>query len=1158
MPYFDEAQLEQSIIDLFGQEDYRYTPGGNIVREQSDVLLRDDLVDFLKAQYKRESITDIEVQTAIKKIESEAGTLYENNRQVMRYLMDGFTIKRENPTKAPLFINPIDFDKPRRNIFRLVNQLEIQGEELRRPDAIVYVNGLPVVVMEFKSAIKEDTTIENAYTQLTVRYRQDIPQLFKYNAFVVISDGVNNKFGSLFSPYEFFYAWRKIEKTDKGSDGINSLLTMVHGLFRKERLVEVLHNFIFFPDDSNDEKKIVCRYPQYFAATSLLDNILSHSHLNADGDGKGGTYFGATGCGKSLTMLFLARLLMRNKQLGSPTIVLITDRTDLDDQLSKQFLTAKKFIGDETIVQIDSRDNLGKMLEGRTSGGVFLTTIQKFSDDINLLSNRANIICISDEAHRSQTGLGQHIRVTVDGVERKYGFAKYLRDSLPNATYVGFTGTPIDPSIEVFGPIVDSYTMIEAVSDEITRRIVYEGRAAKVILDSEKAKEIERYYSKCATEGANEHQIEESKKAMTRMDVILNDPQLIHNIAADFVAHYEKRVSEGSSVRGKAMIVCSTRQIAYSLYRAILQIRPEWEEVKACSEGEQLTEKEQEKIFPMPRLMMVMTTNKDDEAPLRKILSSDPYKKKLDEQFKEEKSNFRVAIVVDMWITGFDVPCLDTMYCFKPLQQHTLIQTISRVNRVYPGKDKGLIVDYLGIKSNMNVALKRYGGGDLDTTSVETMDKSVKLVKDELDILRRMFHTFDRTPYFNGTPLEQLDCLNRAAEFVQKTKEVENQFMGHTRKMRSAYNICLNSDQLSQLEDDDIHFFIAVRAIIYKMTKGSAPDAAQMNRRVSAMIKEALISQEVEEITKVGVKQEKEIDLLSEEYMERLKRIQLPNTKVKLMERLLRQVIDNLKKVNKTRGVDFTKRLNAIIEKYNDRSDNTTLANEVIDEVVRQMAELLKEVNAEKKSGDELGISFEEKAFFDILKSVAIKYDFYDNLSTVDSKFNDERLVSLAKEIKLIVDDKSQYTDWAQRTDIKAELKVAVIVALAKAKYPPFTNDEVFKEILEQAENFKKNAPATPRKLENVEDDRDVRNLIYQRLLIAPETSDGDIQVEVMKMYAERYPDMQILDWMRIIRDYTPMVREAAKQPTRIVQMQQQKQYGMVAEREDEYNKIEE
>ena len=1187
MAYFDEAQLEQSIIDLFVGEDYTYTAGGDIERDPGDVLLRGDLEAFLRQQYKRQGITDIEVQTAIKVLESEVGTLYENNRQVMRCVMDGFTIKRQvgadlqhvgadlqsAPTKPRLFINPVDFAHPRKNIFRIVNQLEIVGEELRRPDAIVYVNGLPVVVMEFKSAIKEDTTIENAYTQLTVRYRQDIPGLFKYNAFVVISDGVNNKFGSLFAPYDFFYAWRKIEKTDKPKDGINSLLTMVHGLFRKERLVEVLHNFIYFPDDSRTEEKIVCRYPQYFAATSLLENILRHSYLNPGGDGKGGTYFGATGCGKSFTMLYLARLLMRSKELGSPTILLITDRTDLDDQLSKQFLRAKKFVGDDTITQIESREKLGEMLRGRTSGGVFLTTIQKFSDDIDLLSDRANIVCISDEAHRSQTGLGQHIRVTADGVERKYGFAKYLRDSLPNATYVGFTGTPIDPSLEVFGPIVDSYTMIEAVSDEITRRIVYEGRAAKVILDSKKAEEIERYYHQCAEEGANEHQIEESKKAMTRMDVILNDPKLIRNIAEDFVAHYEKRVSEGSSVRGKAMIVCSSREIAYNLYKAVLNLRPDWDKVQECSEGESLTEKEREKILPMPRLMMVITSNKDDEAPLRKILSSEPYKKKLDDQFKEPKSNFRIAIVVDMWITGFDVPSLDTMYCFKPLQQHTLIQTISRVNRVYPGKDKGLVVDYLGIKSNMNVALKRYGGGDLDTTSLETIERSVQLVKDELDILRRLFsrpygqerpgverHKFDRSPYFRGTPLEQLDCLNRAAEFAQLTKEQENLFMQHTRKMRSAYNICLNSDRLTRDEDDDIHFFIAVRAIVHKTTKGDAPDAARMNRHVASMIKEALISQEVEEITKVGVEQAKEIDLLSEEYFHRLQRIQLPNTKVKLMERLLRQVIDHLKKVNKTRGVDFTKRLNAIIEKYNDRSDNTTLANEVIDEVVSQMADLLKEVNAEKRAGDALGISFEEKAFFDILKSVAIKYDFYDNLSTVEAKFNDERLVALAKEIKAIVDDKSQYTDWAQRTDIKAELKVAVIVALAKAKYPPFTNDEVFKEILEQAENFKKNRPATLEAmpvtkktsdkrsalgtlrsakkaqtvqlipqgsmLTDVEADDDVRRLVHNMMELYEGTTIMNIVTECQKEYQECYFSMKGNDWRHLLRDYIRRVTE--------------------------------
>lgn len=1056
MAYFNEAQLEQSIIELFVQEDYEYTLGGDIERDPSDVLMRDDLKSFLQKQYAHQDITSIEIETVIKRIESEIGTLYENNKQVMRYVMNGFSIKRQDPSKPDLFINLIDFDKPKSNTFRIVNQLEIFGEALRRPDALVYVNGLPLVVMEFKSAIKEETTIENAYTQLTVRYRRDIPQLFKYNAFVVISDGVNNKFGSLFAPYDFFYAWRKVEQTDKSSDGINSLFTMVKGLFRKDRLVEVLHNFIYFPDQAHNEMKIVCRYPQYFAATSLLANILKHSHLNPEGDGKGGTYFGATGCGKSFTMLFLARLLMRNKSLCSPTIVLITDRTDLDDQLSKQFLKAKQYIGDETIMQIESREKLGELLRGRTSGGVFMTTIQKFSEDINLLSDRANIICISDEAHRSQTGIGQHVKVTVDGVQKKYGFAKYLRDSFPNATYVGFTGTPIDASIEVFGPVVDQYTMIEAVDDEITRRIVYEGRAAKVILDSEKAKQIEEYYNECEIEGANEHQIEESKKAMTRMDVILNDPKLLHNIAVDFIEHYETRVNEGSTVKGKAMFVCSSRPCAYNLYKAIIELRPEWANVQECCEGEELTEKERREISPMPKIMMVMTTDKDDEQSLRDILTSEPYKKKLDDQFKQDKSNFKIAIVVDMWITGFDVPSLDTMYCFKPLQQHTLIQTISRVNRVYPGKEKGLVVDYLGIKRNLNVALKKYGGGDLDTTSVETMEQSIKLTRDELDILRRMFNSFDRVPYFTGTALEQLDCLNRAAEFVQTTKEQENSFMAHAKRMRSSYNICCNSEQITKEEDDDIHFFIAVRAIVHKMTKGDAPDSAQMNRKVQDMIKEALISQEVEEITKVGVNETPEIDLLSDEYWERLERIKLPNTKVKLMEKLLRQVIDGIKKINKTKGIDFTKRLNAIIEKYNDRSDNTTLANEVIDEVVKQMADLLTDIKEEKQSGEQMGITYEEKAFFDILKAVAIKYDFYDNLSTVETKFNDERLIALAKEIKVIVDDKSQYTDWSQRYDIKAALKVAIIVALAKAKYPPFTNDEVFKEILEQAENFKK------------------------------------------------------------------------------------------------------
>ena len=584
MNNFNEAQLEQAFVELFKKEGYDYVQGGYIVRDSRDVILYDDLRKFLRENHKEEGITEDEINRAIAKIEtSEGGGVYAENVEAMRMIQLGFPLRRTDPNLPDIYINLINYEDVDKNIFKFVNQIAIDGDHLRIPDGIVFVNGLPLVVLEFKNAIKQNTTIENAYKQLTKRYRKDIPRLFRYNAFVVISDGVNNRMGSLFAPYEFFYGWNKAEATDSVLDGaFDSMFTMMHGLFRKDRLIDVVHNYIFLPDTPKHEDKIVCRYPQYFATTALYNNILRHSKLNPDGDGKGGTYFGATGCGKSYTMLFLVQQLMRSKQLSSPTIILITDRTDLDNQLAKTFLNATKFIGDKTIVQADSRETLGELLRGRTAGGVFLTTIQKFEEGTGLLSDRANIICISDEAHRSQAGLGMKTTLTDKGVKKKYGFAKYLRDSLPNATYVGFTGTPLDNTLDVFGPIVDRYTMTEAVADEITRKIVYEGRAAKVMIDSSKVKEIEKYYEQCRQEGASEYQIEESKKVMTRMDKILNDPDLLANIAADIVEHYEKRVDEGSTVLGKAMIVCSSREIAWNLYQAIAKLRPEWTEVKEC------------------------------------------------------------------------------------------------------------------------------------------------------------------------------------------------------------------------------------------------------------------------------------------------------------------------------------------------------------------------------------------------------------------------------------------------------------------------------------------------------------------------------------------------------------------------------------------------
>ncbi|MFN5621747.1 MAG: type I restriction endonuclease subunit R, partial [Flavobacteriales bacterium] len=855
---FTESQLEQAFIELLEKEAYTHLLGETIHRAPEEVLIKEEIKSFLFKKYEADAITIGEVESIVRDLERyPASDLYESNKAIMKMISDGFLLKREDRTKKDIFIQLLDFTIPENNIYKVVNQLEITGFQPRIPDVVVYVNGLPLVVLEFKSAIREEATIHDAYVQLTTRYTRDIPELFKYNAFCVISDGVNNKAGSLFAPYEFFYAWRRVEGLAKDVDGIESLYTMVQGMFNRTRLTDIVQNFIYLPDSSKKNEKIVCRYPQYYAARKLFENIKLNQRPK--GDGKGGTYFGATGCGKSFTMLYLTRLLMKSEHFASPTIVLITDRTDLDDQLSSQFTNAKNFIGDEKVVSVESRSDLRERLRGRNSGGVFLTTIHKFTEDTRLLTDRSNVICISDEAHRSQVNLDQKVRITADGVVKSYGFAKYLHDSLPNATFVGFTGTPIDATLDVFGEIVDSYTMTESVKDEITVRIVYEGRAAKVLLNNAKLQEIEEYYNRCAEEGSNEHQIEESKKAMAQMNAVLGDPSRLKDVAADFVEHYENRLKEGSTVKGKAMFVCSSRPIAWQFYQNLVELRPEWAEVKVSEDGAELNDKERKEIKPMPKMMPVMTRGKDDEKALYDLLGTSEDRKELDRQFKNAKSNFKIAIVVDMWLTGFDVPFLDTMYIDKPIQRHNLIQTISRVNRRYEGKEKGLVVDYIGIKKQMNQALAQYNKAD--SQNFEDIRESLVVVKDQLDLLQKLFHQFQTRAYFTGSPLEQLQTLNRASEYVQATQEMEKRFMFITKRMKAAYDICAGSGQITTREKDEIHFYLAVRSIVFKLTKGTAPDTAQMNARVKQMIEEAIQSEGVQEIYKLGDEGITEIDL---------------------------------------------------------------------------------------------------------------------------------------------------------------------------------------------------------------------------------------------------------------------------------------------------------
>lgn len=1045
MANFNEHALEMSIMELFKDEGYIHLNGSQIHRERTEVLLQDDLKQYLYNRYAKDGITPSEVDGILLMLRNISGTLYEANKAFYKLLCDGFILNREDRTQKDIYIELIDFDTPENNIFKAVNQFEIEGinNQLRIPDGIVFVNGIPVVVLEFKSAVKENTTIMDAYKQLTVRYRRDIPEIFKYNAFIVISDGANNKYGSFFSPYDFFYAWRKINSEDKELDGISSLVTMVKGLFRKDRLLAVMKDFVYFPDSSDKDIKIVCRYPQFFAANKLFANI--KTHMRPDGDGKGGTYFGATGCGKSYTMLFLTRMLMKSPHFHSPTILIITDRTDLDDQLSKQFIASKKYIGDETVVSIESRDKLREELQGRESGGVYLTTIQKFTEDIQLLTDRANVICISDEAHRSQINLDQKVRITDAGVERKYGFAKYLHDSLPNATYVGFTGTPVDGTIEVFGPVVDAYTMTESVRDGITVNLVYDGRAARVTLDQAKVREIEKYYEECERLGANEHQIEESQKAVANMEVIIGDQNRLRAVAEDFINHYETRVAEGATVAGKAMFVCMNRYIAYDLYKILIELRPEWAVKKVATDGVELSEKDKKELKPIEMLKLVMTRNKDDDKELFDMLGTKDDRKEFDRQFKNPKSNFKIAIVVDMWLTGFDVPELDTIYIDKPIQQHTLIQTISRVNRVCEGKDKGLIVDYIGIKKNMNLALKKYTNFECD--EFEGVEQCVVIVKDQLEVLGQMFYNFDSNDYFHGSPTEQLACLNRAVEYVQLSEELETRFMAAVKRMKQAFNLCSSSEKLSDEDKDYIHFYCAVRSILFKLTKGDAPDIAQMNARVREMLEGAIQSDGIEELFETG--KHISVDIFSDEYMDKINAIQLPNTKIKILQRLLSQAIDEFRKVNKIMGVEFADRLKRVVDEYNNRRRDEAYANEVLDDVAEQLAQLLEELKKEKNSFKEMGIDYEEKAFYDILKAVARKYEF---------EYPDDKMIELSKRIKVIVDDKSRYTDWSTREDIKANLQVDLILLLDEFDYPPVTLDDVYKEVLEQAENFKKYA----------------------------------------------------------------------------------------------------
>ena len=1042
---FHENELEDAIIELFKEQDYEYLCGDNMSRRYEDVLIEDDLRSFLLQKYEADNLSDIEIQKIINKLSLiSAMPLYQGNKETFMLINEGFDLMRDDTTKIAVHINYIDFDEPCNNRFKVVNQFSMQGTRLRRPDLLVFVNGIPVAICEFKSAIKEDTTIHDAWKQITVRYSRDIPKLMKYCFLSVISDGVNTKIGSIFTPYPFYYSWNKANEVDKVANGISSLITMIKGAFAKDRLIGVLRDFIFYPDSSDKQEAIVCRYPQYFAANKMLANI--KEHMRPLGDGKGGTYFGATGCGKTYTMLFLARMLALrdNETFKNPTVIIITDREDLNNQASKLFVTATRFLREEGVKSIESREDLGQTLRDKPSGGVYITNIQKFCESTGVLSQRANIICISDEAHRSQTNVGEKIKKTDEGVFTTYGFAGYLKKSLPNATYCGVTGTPIDETIAVFGDIVDRYTMKESSDDGITLRIAYEPRLAKVVLEDDQLALINKYYNKCTTDGANEEQVEESKRAMSKLSAVLGHKDVVAKIAKDMVEHYENMCSEKPKIVQKAMIVCADRVLAYKILTAMTVLRPNWGTYIKSENESELTKQELDALKPLPKINIVATQGVDDEKSLFDACGTKEHRKMLDTQFKDDNSNFKIAIVVDMWITGFDVPSLAVMYINKPLKKHTLIQTISRVNRVFEGKDKGLVVDYIGIKKDMFEAIKKYG--TLQESPIDEMDVALGIFRNHLALITALISGFNAHKYYNGTPLERLHCLNLAAEYIQLNKENQTRFMGLARRLKGSYVICFPTGDLTDEETVMAQFYLAIRSIIYKQTKGNAPDAATMNSVVEEMVKSALTCNSVENI----FDDNETIDIFSDATLAQLDKVKLPVTKLNALLKLLKKAINDYGKTNKVKAIDFSARLSTVVDKYNTR-DNIEQVSEIVFDFITSLTDeildIFKDLKEDKSSFEKLGITFEEKAFYDILVKVRDDHDF---------DFAEDKCLDLAKKIKDLVDDKSKFADWSTKFDIKNALNMELTLLLYRGGYPPEWDEEVFEKVLDQAENFKK------------------------------------------------------------------------------------------------------
>lgn len=1021
MSAYLEENYENSIIELFQKDlGYDYVYGPSVERDFNSPLYEEVLLDSLYRINK--SLPKEAIEEALHKLTNyELGDLVSKNETFMDYLQNGVPVKYfDGEEERSAIVYLVDYDDIHNNSFIVSNQWTFVENSKKRPDIIIFLNGLPIVLVELKSPSREETDASEAYRQIR-NYMQEIPSMFIYNAICVMSDQSISKAGTITSGEDRFMEW----KTKDGSYENTQFAqfdTFFEGIFEKARLLDIIKNFICFSNEGVEKFKILAGYHQYFAVKKAIEST-KHATLT---DGKGGVFWHTQGSGKSLSMVFYAHLLQ--KALDSPTIVVLTDRNDLDNQLYSQFVKCKNFLRQEPI-QAESREHLKSLLAGRKANGIIFTTMQKFEESSEPLSERHNIIVMADEAHRGQYGLAERIKITKNEAgdtvaKRVIGTARIIRNSLPKATYIGFTGTPISSkdrsTREVFGEYIDIYDMTQAVEDGATRPVYYESRVIKLNLDEETLKLIDAEYDLMAHH-ADETIIEKSKRKLGQMEAILGNENTINSLVSDILDHYEG--NREHLLTGKAMIVAYSRQIAMKIYKSILELRPSWTE----------------------KVAVVMTSGNNDPEEWHKIIGNKQYKDELAKKFKDNNSPLKIAIVVDMWLTGFDVPSLATMYVYKPMAGHNLMQAIARVNRVFEDKEGGLIVDYVGIAGALKRAMNDYTSrdkknyGDTDVAKV-----AYPKFLEKLSICQDIFHGYDYSKFNTGSDLERAKTISGAVNFIvaRERTEEKDAFLKEALMLRQALSLC------SSLVNEDARFeaafFEAVRVLVIRILSGGGGgkiSLPEMNARVNELLKQSIKSDGVINLFS-DIKEE--FSLFDPKFLKDVANMKEKNLAIELLKKLIAEQVSVYRRTNVVKSEKFSEIMKRSLRSYL----NGMLTNE---EVIEEMLKLAEQIAADQKEGEKLGLTADEQAFYDALtKPEAIK-DFYEN----------EELIAITKELTDAL-RRNKTIDWQKRESARAKMRMLIKKLLKKHKYPPEGMNDAVQTVMTQCELWTDNLDFEP------------------------------------------------------------------------------------------------